>query len=261
MNQLIYAGKHLLTYSVSRHAHSSWELIYCTGGEGRLVFDTHTLPYQQGDLVVIPPLVSHRNESETGFTNIHLNLVEPMLNLKEPTLIREDGNHFLLDAFSAAFYLFGSAPGKQSILLASYSNLIVNLILANLDAPAHSPIVEEIESCIIRSYPDESFELDRYLQSLPFNYDYLRKLFKQETGVTPHRLLSDTRLQAAAERLGFADARGASIAEIAHLCGFHEPLYFSRLFKKKYGMSPSEYQSRLQETAPVSDPDSIKISL
>ena len=36
MNEIIYAGKHLLTYSVSRHAHGSWELIYCTRYEGFL---------------------------------------------------------------------------------------------------------------------------------------------------------------------------------------------------------------------------------
>lgn len=257
MNQIIYAGKHLLTYSVSRHAHSSWELIYCTGGEGLLVFDSFSLPYQAGDLVIIPPFVSHHNESETGFTNIHLNMLRPKLPLKEPALIREDGNRFLRDAFNAAFYLFGCAPGKQSVLLASYANLIVNLILTQLDAPARSPIVEEIESCIIRNYPDENFELDSYLQTLPFNYDYLRKLFKRETGLTPHRLLSETRLQAAAERLHFADASGSGIAEIAHLCGFREPLYFSRMFKRKFGVSPSEYQSQ-----PIrQDSESVKIQL
>lgn len=257
MNQIIYAGKHLLTYSVSRHAHSSWELIYCTDGNGRLVFDSFSLSYQAGDLVIIPPFLSHRNESETGFTNIHLNMLRPKLALKEPTLIREDGNHFLRDAFSAAFYLFGCAPGRQSVLLASYANLIVTLIRAQLDAPSRSPVVEEIESCIIRNYPDENFELDRYLQSLPFNYDYLRKLFKRETGMTPHRLLSDTRLQAAAERLNFADASGAGIAEIAHLCGFREPLYFSRMFKRKYGVSPSDYRNRPARQ----DAESVKIIL
>ena len=261
MNQIIYAGKHLLTYSVSRHAHSSWELIYCTGGSGQLHFDSRSLNYREGDLVVIPPLFFHRNESETGFTNIHLNFLEPQFGFREPVLLREDGNHFLRDAFSAAFYVYGSAPGKQSLLLSSYANLIVNLVLANLDAPARSSIVEEIESRIIRSYPDESFELDRYLQSLPFNYDYLRKLFKRERGITPHQLLSDIRLQAAAERLGFADSRGSSVSEIAHLCGFREPLYFSRMFKKKFGLSPSQYQHLQQTEKPLPDGESLKIRL
>lgn len=258
MNQIIYAGKHLLTYSVSRHAHSNWEMIYCTGGEGHLLFDSCSLSYREGDLVVIPPLFFHRNESETGFTNIHLNFTDPQLPFREPAILHGDGNRFLLDAFQAAFYVFSSDPGHSSQLLGAYANLIVSLILASLDAPARTPVVEEIERCIIRSYPDENFELDRYLQSLPFNYDYLRKLFKRETGTTPHQLLSDTRLQAAAERLGYADSGGFSISEIAHLCGFREPLYFSRMFKKKYGLSPSQYQSRQQADGGF-DGESLKI--
>lgn len=262
MNQIIYAGKHLLTYSVTRHAHSSWEFIYCTSGEGRLIFDSAVLPYRAGDLIVIPPLLYHRNEGEQGFTNIHLNMVGPALRLKEPTLIHDSGNHFILDAFSGAFYQFSSEPGRHTALLSAYAGLIVSLVQAELNAPARSPVVEEIESCIIRSYPDENFELDSYLRSLPFNYDYLRRLFKSETGQTPHRFLSETRLQAAAERMCFASTRGVSISEVAHLCGFREPLYFSRVFRKKYGLSPSEYQRRMQgESRAVPDSESIKIQL
>ena len=38
-----------------------------------------------------------------------------------------------------------------------------------------------------------------------------------------------------------SDYSASSITEIAHLCGFRNPLYFSRLFKQKYGVSPREY--------------------
>ena len=261
MNEIIYAGKHLITFSVVRHAHSSWEFIYCTSGSGQLSHDGGVLPYQAGDLVIIPPLVYHMNESETGFTNIHLNMRDPDLKLRGPTLIRDDGNHFILDAFTAAFYHFGADPShQQTMLLSVYAHLIVSLIQAELSAPARNPTVEEIASTIIRSYPDENFELDQYLHALPFNYDYLRKLFKQDVGVTPHQYLSDIRLRAAAERLSFTDGHGANISEVAHLCGFREPLYFSKIFRKKYGVSPSDYQKRaLENTGPVPDAESIKI--
>ena len=147
-------------------------------------------------------------------------------------------------------------------MLTAYANLIVYQILACQDAPKHSPIVDEIERAIICNYPDESFELGSYLRTLPFNYDYLRKLFKTETGSTPLRFLIDTRLQAAAERLDAAGEAPQSISEIAHLCGFREPLYFSRVFKKVYGVSPSGYQEHVscmpQEHL---DSDSMKIML
>lgn len=251
VNQIIYAGKHLLTYSVTRHAHGSWELIYCTGGSGRLVFERGTLPYQAHDLVIIPPQTPHQNESESGFTNVHLNMREPRLYLQEPTLLREEGTHFLLDAFEAAFYLFSSNPTGNSRLLDAYGDLIVSLVENSLDTPAHSSVVGDIKSMIIRNYPDEEFALDQYLHSFPFNYDYLRKLFKSEMGLTPHQFLFDTRLKAAAERLSFPDTAGSSISEVAHLCGFQDPLYFTRMFKKKFGLSPTEYQKEQRELSAV----------
>ena len=261
MNEIIYAGKHLITFSVSRHAHSSWEFIYCTGGSGRVSFDGGAIAYQAGDVVVIPPLVYHQNESSSGFTNIHLNIRDAALNLKAPTLIRDDGNHFILDAFTAAFYHFGLNPGRQTMVLSAYANLIVGLVLDGLNAPTRNPIVDEIMNSIVLSYPDENFELDRYLRSLHFNYDYLRKLFKREVGVTPHQYLVDTRLQAAAERLAGPDARTVNISEVAHLCGFREPLYFSKVFRKKYSMSPSRFQAyMLEQQIAVPDGQSIKIS-
>ena len=261
MNEIIYAGKHLITFSVSRHAHSSWEFIYCTSGSGVLSFDGGEIAYQTGDVIAIPPLLYHQNESVSGFTNIHLNIRDAALNLKVPTLIRDDGNHFILDAFAAAFYHFGLNPGRQTMVLSAYANLIVGLILDGLNAPLRNPIVDEIMNSIVLSYPDENFELDQYLRSLHFNYDYLRKLFKREVGVTPHQFLVDTRLQAAAERLAGSEGRVVNISDVAHLCGFREPLYFSKVFRKKYGMSPSRFQARIleQQTA-VPDGQSIKIS-
>ena len=261
MNEIIYAGKHLITFSVSRHAHSSWEFIYCTSGSGRLIFDGGEITYQAGDVIAIPPLLYHQNESVSGFTNIHLNIRDAALNLKVPTLIRDDGNHFILDAFTAAFYHFGLNPGRQTMVLSAYANLIVGLILDGLNAPLRNPIVDEIMNSIVLSYPDENFELDQYLRSLHFNYDYLRKLFKREVGVTPHQFLVDTRLQAAAESLAGSEGRVVNISDAAHLCGFREPLYFSKVFRKKYGMSPSRFQACiLEQHTAAPDGQSVKIS-
>ncbi len=261
MNQIIYAGKHLITYEVPRHAHSSWELIYCTGGSGTLYYDEGSLPYGEGDVLVIPPLVPHRNGSGTGFTNIHLNMTASGLDFRKPVLLHDDGNHFLLDAFSAAFFRFSADPGTQTELLATYAHLIVCLIRAGSERTPENPAVEKIRLCIIRSYPDESFSLEAYLRSLPFNYDYLRKLFRSETGLTPHQYLSDLRLHAAAERLSFEDAK-VSVAEVARMCGFRDPLYFSRSFRKKFGLSPSDYRQRmLSAEREIPDGDSIKLRL
>ena len=259
MNEIVYVGKHLLTYSVTRHIHTNWEFIFCTGGKGVFHFDSLSLPYGEGDVIVIPPQMPHTNESTEGFTNIHINMLEPTLTAAEPYIVKADSNGFLLNAFSAAFFHFSEPDGKNEAILAAYGDLIVHYLTFLSEMPECSQIVREIENHIIKNYPDCDFELDEYLRSLPFSYDYLRKLFKKELGVTPHRYLSDKRLEIAASCLS-SEADGRNIAEIAHLCGFREPLYFSRMFKKKFGVSPSGYPGVVQRNAML-DSDSIKILL
>lgn len=260
MNEIIYAGKHLLTFSVTRHAHSNWEFIYCTGGEGTLRFDDFELPYQKGDIALIPPLVPHTNDGPDGFTNIHVNMADPTLSLKSPAIVRDDVNGFILNAFTGAFYEYSTAPGQKTPLLSVYGDLIVLQLAAHLSAPKLSGVVREIVSGITNNYPDCNFELDVYLRSLPFNYEYLRKLFKKEVGVTPHQFLSDMRLRTAAESLS-SDNNAGSVSEIAHMCGFREPLYFSRVFKNKYGVSPSAYQLHHAGSEKPADSESMKILL
>ena len=76
MNDIIYVGRHALTLRVSDHAHESWELIYCTSGKGQISFEDRTFTYHNDSLVIIPPMVTHSNWSDSGFTNIHVNIVD-----------------------------------------------------------------------------------------------------------------------------------------------------------------------------------------
>ena len=242
MNEFIYAGKHLLTFSVAQHEHDTWEFIYCTSGEGVLDFADTSLPYREGDIALIPPHVPHSNRSLGGFTNIHVNVGNPTFSFQAPTLVRDDSNGFIRNAFQAAFFLYSESHQQQTSLLNAYGNVIVCHLAAHSSEQKLSTVTREIRSNIINNYPDCNYELDAYLHSLPFNYDYLRKLFKKEMGVTPHKFLMDIRLQTAAETLESDYGDASSISEVARMCGFREPLYFSRVFKTRFGVSPTAYQ-------------------
>lgn len=254
MNDITYVGRHSLMHTVSRHTHESWEYVYCTYGSGTFVFDGASITYKKGDVVVIPPLIPHANASEKGFRNIHVNMISPTLALKEPAIIADDSNHFLLDAFTAAFYHFYSDRKERAALLSAYGNLISYYLAAYQTVQPRSGVVEEIERSIITSYSDCDYQLDVYLRSLPFSYDYVRKLFQKELGVTPHKYLTDKRLQIAAEVL-LNSADGSSIADIALMCGFRDPLYFSKIFKKKYGVAPTYYHRDNQPPQTEESPD------
>lgn len=258
MNNIIYVGKHALTWTVSRHIHRGWELIYCTSGSGEMIFEDRTLRYSAHDVALIPPMVPHSNQSAEGFTNIHMNLTDAALPAAEPLVIRADSNGFLLDAFKAAFYYYSEAAAGRA-LLPIYGQLITAFLTTCQPFRRHSEVIQQIEDNILQHYPDCSYDLNAYLGSLPFNTEYLKKMFKKETGLTPLQYLTGKRLENAASTLSTFYGKG-NVSETARLCGFADPLYFSRLFKKKYGVSPRSYTGEAAlPQAP--DADSMKIML
>ena len=241
MNDIVYVDKHLRTYTVQNHSHDSWEFIYCTSGSGTFTFeDSTTLHYSTGDIVIIPPNIVHTNNSAKGFTNIHVRITDATLPFKNPTSICDDSDKHVLRAFEDILFYFNNSLDKRQLLLSAFSNLIVNYMIALQNDKQLSKVVEEIKSDIVRNFPDCTYQLDEYLKSLPFSYDYLRKLFKNEMGVTPHSYLTHMRMQTA-EKLLSSLNHELNVTKIAQMCGFDEPLYFSRVFKQHFGCSPANY--------------------
>lgn len=74
---------------------------------------------------------------------------------------------------------------------------------------------------------------------LGINRSYLHRVFKSFTGVSIQNYLLDYRIRQACILLKNTDL---SIRVIAHSVSFIDPLYFSRLFRQKMGVSPSEYR-------------------
>lgn len=244
MNSIVYAGRHLITFTTKQHYHEEWELICCTGGRGQLEFPDMTLDYSLGDVVVIPPRIPHTNNSEEGFTNIHLNITDATFPFKEPILIADDSDSHILSAFRDALYFFNSDMESKHLIADALGNLVVNYVTAFHKSKPLRGIVDEIKSNIMQNFTDCDYELDKYLRTIPFSYDYLRKLFKSEMGMTPHNYLTYLRVQMAEKLLCSYGIGELNISEIAYVCGYSDSLYFSRVFKKNFGCSPKQYADR-----------------
>jgi len=64
-------------------------------------------------------------------------------------------------------------------------------------------------------------------------------VFKEATGKTPQRFIEDIRISKAREML---INTSLSMSCVAENVGFRDPLYFSRVFRRSVGMSPTEYR-------------------
>ena len=72
------------------------------------------------------------------------------------------------------------------------------------------------------------------------HYDYANRQFKQYVGQSIHNYLITTRIYRAKRLI----TSGTPINEAAHLVGIDDNAYFSRVFKKTTGITPSEYTKR-----------------
>lgn len=98
-----------------------------------------------------------------------------------------------------------------------------------------------------KTYIDDNFRKDISLDSVSREVDispyYFSKLFKQETGRNFIEYLTEVRLRNARELLQNPQL---SIKEICAESGYSDPNYFSRIFKKYEGVTPSEFRERLE---------------
>ncbi len=74
-----------------------------------------------------------------------------------------------------------------------------------------------------------------------FHPNYISAQIKRCTGIPLHRYLIRIRLERAMQLL---ETNSSSITDIASMCGFCDIYYFSKYFKKAFGISPSEYRRK-----------------
>lgn len=89
-------------------------------------------------------------------------------------------------------------------------------------------------------YMDAELSLDRMCEVLGVSNSYFSTIFKKETGKGFTGYLTDYRMDRAAELLMETDEKSYAIAEKV---GYTDPNYFSYVFKRRFGVSPSKYRT------------------
>lgn len=102
---------------------------------------------------------------------------------------------------------------------------------------------KKMEVSCVKFFLDEHYSEKLSLESVASHFfidkNYLARLFKEQYGVTLVTYLQQVRITHAKRMLRFTDK---SIEEIGLECGIGELNYFSRVFKKLEGVSPSKFR-------------------
>ena len=79
------------------------------------------------------------------------------------------------------------------------------------------------------------------MSSLGYCTDYVRRIFIRDMGMSPIAYLTDMRIRNAKKLLCENERLHYTVAEIATASGYSDISYFSRMFKKTTGLTPSEF--------------------
>ncbi|HPU64041.1 MAG TPA: AraC family transcriptional regulator [Mobilitalea sp.] len=142
------------------------------------------------------------------------------------TLMELEGDQLIEWAFQKFVKITGCVRAQNSISI-DYSNKIVQATKEYLEAHYAEEITLE--------------DVAEYVNISP---QYFSKLIKKNTGFNFIDWLSILRVKKAKELLANTSL---TVKEVCFMVGYKDPNYFSRIFKKKIGMTPSEYVKNIKK--------------
>ena len=114
------------------------------------------------------------------------------------------------------------------------------------DARYHSKksLIDQAKEYVQQNYQKEELGLDDICRQLGVSNSYFSSMFKKETGKSFVGYLTDYRMEKAARMLVETGEKSYMIAKSV---GYSDPNYFSYVFKRSYGVSPSKYRTEYAE--------------
>jgi AraC-like DNA-binding protein len=152
----------------------------------------------------------------------------------------------IIDTYYKIFnYVIQERPGYQQVSAGMVMKLLGYIVSMDKQKGFTGKRVEKIiqNACFtIRENVDKEVNFQLFAQKNNIGYSYFRKMFKRYTGVPPVQYHLDLKVLRAKEMLLHSDR---SIKEISYQLGFQSVYYFSRLFKTKLGVSPSDIRKSI----------------
>lgn len=255
------------------HHHDFIEIVFITKGKGIQVISSNEYEVSEGDIFILQGFQNHyfKDAGKAEMINV---MFDPV---KSPGLISPDLK--LMDGYSALFILepryrsrmhFKNMLHLNRVDLAKSEYILNGMLYEVLTKEAGYELflknkLEEIIIFLSRKYSQISIPKARSLVRIGKAIDFIennlhhhiyiqqlaelsfmsvrnfQRIFKEATGLSPNDYLLELRIQKASKLLTDTDS---AIYEVSGLVGITDWFYFSKAFKKKFGVSPLKYRKQ-----------------
>ena len=225
------------------HYHQCYEISYIHEGTGYMQTPVDPIPFSPGMLFIIPPSVTHMLVSDNGHVASSMLIRNELLSpIRKITCLSDNEKREaealfkIMSTHNSTLNEYLQCLGKAFVLL------VLELIGINGLQLDHTKAVDYIISGINKHFSDPEFKTKSLLTTSSYAEDYIRSIFKEQTGMTPNQMLTETRLNNARNIILYSKT-DRPISNIALDCGFDDFAYFSKAFKKRFGMSPTDFKA------------------
>ena len=230
-----------------------YHLLFITDGECTAKIQGVTYPLARGDLLFYRPFEPQWYRfTKVRCSSFWLHLSGTGVESLCSQSGLNEGNIFHLDDLAdierTHMKLIVETQSKQKgykLFVQSYIEQIFAHILRHMSDKSNSDTPVSFDERILKvlNIMDRLYYLPLDIESLAaecnIGRDRFFHLFTKTVGVPPQKHLTNIRIKNAKRML---IETNRSVADIAERCGFNDAMYFSRVFKKKTALSPSEYR-------------------
>lgn len=251
---------------VTWHSHAGYELLFLLEGATAYEFTNHgTVELHGGHFLVVPPGVVHRGVHNVRSPSTIFGLaldISRFRDWKATTFLASDLRRIrmALEKGSRNVHPFSNSlrwlvrrladetsgyaldpKGNEdpAMIRALLCSVLVEAVRQMLNPPTQPKEFVTAAVAFLREHLHETVRMSDLVRHVGFSRARLFDIFKAQTGLTPNHYLQRLRVERAQSQLANTKL---SITEIAHATGFSSGQYFSTVFARYTGLSPSSYR-------------------
>lgn len=208
---------------------------------------------KKGDIFFIFPSVPYTIEGNREFTYMYIsymgvraNVLMERLNINRRNFVHHDlesvEEYWQQGILLSTGVMDLISEGVLMYTLAQIGNRTLSDNDVKMSNGAENVLL--IKKYIDDNFSDLEFSLDKLAEVFAYNKKYISTMFKKHLQVGIIDYVNTVRINQACSLI---EQNYTGVSDIALLCGFKDPLYFSKVFRQKTGESPRKYIKNREE--------------
>ncbi|MDR0404067.1 MAG: AraC family transcriptional regulator [Treponema sp.] len=236
---------------------SEFHIIYIIEGQGTFETQGKTYAVNPGSVLFLPPGIWHRyrpvpdigwHEYWVGFKGSFVqNLFGEGVFSADKLFFELGLNNRMIENFQL---IFEEIKTQQPLYQFRVCSEIISLIAEihtqerRREQPNHYQKIVDTAKNLMRANVFGGINLPSIAKQIGLSVSHLNEIFKTYTSMTPYQYFIQLKINKAGSLL----ENDISVKEAAYKLGFNDQFYFSRLFKSKTGVTPSEWKAMIRSS-------------